>query len=79
MWHGAHQALAFWGSAANGRHVRRCPGFIQKYEAAWVQPGLQFGPGTPRLDYIHAVLLCGPQVLFFSVRPSQFTTFHNTG
>ncbi len=41
--------------------------------------GLQFGPGTPRLDYIRAVLLCGPQVLFLSVSPSRFTTFYNTG
>lgn len=62
--HSADQAFAPRRTAAGRRHGCRGPGFVEEDEATRVEPGLSFGPGPSGFDYVLAILLLGPEMLF---------------
>jgi hypothetical protein len=76
MRHGGNQALAAAATAAQPRHVRFGPGFIEEDQPFGSQVRLQFAPVSARLGNVCPGLLGGVQRLFLSVSPRRASVFH---
>ncbi len=68
--------LADWRPAVESRHIRFCPGFIEKYEPLRLGKPLGDREVTPTLNHVGAVLFRSNQRLLLSDNPNRLSARH---